>query len=626
MRQVPSGLLANRNFMLLWCAYAVSALGDHLSEMALLATQGALEPGVDVLPLHARISFLFFVPFFVLGPFTGLLADRFPRRGLMVLADAVRCAVMFGFPVLIAWTSHWGSWGAFFPLLIVGAFAALFSPARLALLPTLVRPTQLVRANAMIAGLGIIATMVAALGGGYLAQHYKPAVAFRLDALTFVASAAFLIFIAAPRQPRPHREIGVWSTLGQGFAYVGSHRRVIQLILVATVVWGCGAVVRSSIPAIVKDVYGGDYVTLGSYQMYLGVGFVVGATLLALLGNALRSEIAITWGLMGITASITLLALSVFLPMAPQWAGRLGAVAIIGSGMFAVSVMASFDSLLQRIVPDRYRGRVMGVKDVCSLGGLLLATGLIGIPRWENLDAWVGYILLGVVAILLVAATMSLVIRIRASRIPPILQASMNLNEFLMRIVYRFKQIGRNHVPRSGAVIVVSNHHASPDPLFLLAACSHRPLAFMIAREYANIPIAGFFIRLVDCIPVNRTGRDISSTKAALRHLKAGGSLGIFVEGGIVDPDQAASPKDGAALLALRTGTQVIPAHISGTRYCPGLIQGFLTRHRARVRFGPPVDLSNLAGYSGDRQVLRQATDRIYRAIQALAPESDGSS
>ena len=157
----PNGLLRNRNFALLWSAYGISALGDHLSEMAFLKTQNALGGDVDVTPLTARIMFVFFVPF-LLAPATGALADRLSRRGLMVTADLVRGAAMMAMAAMIAWTSPWGAWGWLTPLLMVGFFAAVFSPARSALLPALIRPDQLVRANAMLSGLGIIATMAAA--------------------------------------------------------------------------------------------------------------------------------------------------------------------------------------------------------------------------------------------------------------------------------------------------------------------------------------------------------------------------------------------------------------------------------------------------------------------------------
>src|ERR1043166_3049025 len=129
----PRGLFQNRNFLLLWLAYGVSAIGDHLSEMAILKTQNALDPNVDITAISARITFFFFVPFLIVSPIAGSLADRFSRRGLMVVADMARAVIVFELGALIAWTGGWVSWGQFLPLSLVGMFAAIFSPARLAL-------------------------------------------------------------------------------------------------------------------------------------------------------------------------------------------------------------------------------------------------------------------------------------------------------------------------------------------------------------------------------------------------------------------------------------------------------------------------------------------------------------
>jgi len=194
------------------------------------------------------------------------------------------------------------------------------------------------------------------------------------------------------------------------------------------------------------------------------------------------------------------------------------------------------------------------------------------------------------------------------------------VNEFFCRFWYRLRRLGPCTVPASGAVIVTANHSSTPDPLYLCAACPYRKISFMIAREYANYPVWRFFVKLVECIQVRRDGRDIAATKEALRRLRRGDALGIFIEGHIPHPGETCGPKDGVALLALRSGATVIPAYIEGTIYKDGILEGFLTRHRVHIRFGPPVDLSDLAGRDG-REAVSAATQRIYQRICDLAGE-----
>lgn len=621
---MPASIFRNRNFLLLWCAYGVSALGDHLSEMALLKTQDAMA-APNLTQLLAKITFVFMLPFFVLGPFTGVLSDRLPRRGLMIFADVVRAALMFGFVWLIRAFQGFGSWGPFLPLLVVGVFAAVFSPARSALVPTLIRPQQLVQGNAMISGLGVIATMISTALGGYLATYYAPQVAFRLDALSFVGSAVLLSFIIVPRATSslsPHARHDGHGVLKEGFVYIARHRRVAELLAVAVLIWSVGSVVRSTIPAIVRDVYAcHEYKDMSYFQAFLGLGILGGSLILTWLGDALRSEIAITWSLMGIGLSIGLLALSVFGGFEPTTAMVLGAVAIVLAGMFAAGVMASYNALMQRIVPNRLRGRIFGVVDLCTIAGLLAATGLLGIPHWSGIDRRAGYIVLAVALLAFGAGVLTLFVRLKRSPFGFALGFWRNLNAFYCRWWFRVERDGLCTVPRDGAVIIVANHTCTIDPLLLTATNSRGYISFMIAAEYNDLPLFGRLTHMIECIPVNRNGFDVASTRAALRLLQAGKVLGIFPEGRIPGPDEQVAPKPGVALLALHSRAVVVPVHIRGTRYHKGIAWSFFRRHRARVRYGKPIDLTPYYDHYRDDAVIRDVASLIMQRIHELEPQ-----
>ena len=293
--------------------------------------------------------------------------------------------------------------------------------------------------------------------------------------------------------------------------------------------------------------------------------------------------------------------------------------------MFGVFVITSSNTLLQRMVADQYRGRVFGVRDVCTAAALLLATGLLGVPRWPRLDDRVGYILIGVAVGTLAVGTVNLGVHIHRSALGIRLTLGEHLNEFLAKCWWRFQRIGPSTVPREGAVIIAANHACSADPVFLSAAVPYRPISFLVAQEYANWPIIRSIMRLIECIPVRRGTRDAASTKQAIRHLHAGKALGIFIEGRIVPPGQIVEPKDGVAMLALRTGATVIPARISGIIYRDGVVQGLLTRHRARIRLGKPVDLSEFETGRSNRETVKAVTRKIYTAIQSLGPSDDST-
>ena len=218
-----------------------------------------------------------------------------------------------------------------------------------------------------------------------------------------------------------------------------------------------------------------------------------------------------------------------------------------------------------------------------------------------------------------VAALVGGLILYRILRRPHAFKQAMleELNSWICGLWYRQRRVGECTVPKTGPVVITANHTCSADPLMICAGCQYRKISFMIAREYADLPVFGWFVRAIECIPVRRDGRDVAATKQALRHLRLGKALAVFIEGRIPAPGEVAALKDGVAMLALRSGAPVIPCHISGTVYRNSVLGGLFARHKVRIRFGPPVDLGDLSGRRG-REQLSRATERIYQAISRL--------
>jgi 1-acyl-sn-glycerol-3-phosphate acyltransferase len=301
----------------------------------------------------------------------------------------------------------------------------------------------------------------------------------------------------------------------------------------------------------------------------------------------------------------------------------IGYVGLFATGMFGSGVLVSANALLQKIVPDCFRGRVFGVKDVASVGGLLAATGVLAIPTWPGIDRYVPLLLLAVALGLLLGGFTSLVTRLRRGRFRPVITFWRNVTELHARLFARVRREGACTMPTSGPVILAANHGSVLDPFLLIATSPNRYPSFMIAREYAQWPLLGRLVRMIDCIPVNRTGIDTASVKAALRHLDAGRVLGIFPQGRIRHPDEPVELQEGVGLLALRSGATIVPAHVTGTRYSASVLTPFLRRHRAVVHYGPPVDLSAWKDRKRDRAAYREVARHIMDRINALGPATE---
>lgn len=163
------------------------------------------------------------------------------------------------------------------------------------------------------------------------------------------------------------------------------------------------------------------------------------------------------------------------------------------------------------------------------------------------------------------------------------------------RLVHRLRVEGREHIPARGPLIVVSNHTAGLDPLLIQAGMRDLMVRWMMARDMM-IPELVQLWDWLQIIPVTRSRQgagargDSASAREALRHLKRGGVLGVFPEGGIERPPGIIRPfAPGVGLLALKTGATVLPVALSGPVYRPTAWGSLFRPSRSRVVFLEPV-------------------------------------
>lgn len=186
----------------------------------------------------------------------------------------------------------------------------------------------------------------------------------------------------------------------------------------------------------------------------------------------------------------------------------------------------------------------------------------------------------------------------------------------IFRLLYRFSVSNRSHIPASGPVLVVANHTSYLDPV-LLGLAARRPIAFMAKAELFNIPGLGWLIRRLHAFPVQRDGFDRRAVRTALNKLKAGGVVGIFPQGSR-ERGETKEGLPGAALIALKSGAQVLPTAIMGAdKVVPN---GKILPRRAtiEVRFGEPIQ----CGTTGKKkEIIAQMTGKIMEEIKTLLGE-----
>jgi 1-acyl-sn-glycerol-3-phosphate acyltransferase len=161
------------------------------------------------------------------------------------------------------------------------------------------------------------------------------------------------------------------------------------------------------------------------------------------------------------------------------------------------------------------------------------------------------------------------------------------VNEWFSRYYHELTVLSPAVLP-DGPVILACNHTAGVDPLLIQAALP-RLVVWMMAREYYDLRLFRTLFKALEAIPVDRDGRDMTATRAALRTLKEGRVLGIFPEGRISPTSEILPFQTGVALMAMKTNAAVVPAYLDGTQRNRETVQSVLRKCQATIAFGKPI-------------------------------------
>jgi len=155
---------------------------------------------------------------------------------------------------------------------------------------------------------------------------------------------------------------------------------------------------------------------------------------------------------------------------------------------------------------------------------------------------------------------------------------------------------GRENIPATGGVLLVSNHLSYLD-VFVLGILVPRPLNY-VARSTLFLPLLGPLIRSVGGFPIQREGMGASGLKETLRRLRNGGIVVLFPEGTRSNSGALGEMKSGIAVLAARARVPVVPAAVAGTMEAWPRWRPFPWAYPIRVHYGPailPEDIAALA-------------------------------
>lgn len=351
-------LRSNRDFRQIWLGQVVSQMGDWFDTIAVYAIVLKLTGSGRAVGLVLVARFL---PTFFIGPLSGVVADRFSRRSIMIVSDVLRAFIVLGF-LLVRRPEQ--IWMIYVLTVMQLACSTFFEPARTAVIPSIVTSRELVAANTISSTTWSAMLTLGAAIGGVVTGAFGTNVAFVLDSLTYLLSAALIASVRLPKRPAREKRrltashaLGIKDTL-EGARYVWHRPRVLFLMLVKPA-WGLGGGILALLAVFGEKIFpvGGSGATgIGILYAVRGIGTAVGPIAARRFGGEtpkrMRAAIGIAFLIGGVFYIVFGSATNYALALAGVF------LAHTGGGILWVNSTV----LLQRTVEDNYRGRVFAAE------------------------------------------------------------------------------------------------------------------------------------------------------------------------------------------------------------------------------------------------------------------------
>ncbi|MDQ1348411.1 MAG: hypothetical protein QG573_1785, partial [Acidobacteriota bacterium] len=367
--------LRHRNYRIFFAGQLVSLTGTWMQSVAQAWLAYRLTNSAVLLGI---VGFAGQIPTLLFSPAGGVVADRFPRRRVLIVTQAgsmglafVLAALTFADVISVPWILALAALGG-----VVNAFDI---PTRQAFAIDMVGRDDLVNAIALNSSIFNAARVMGPAIAGLLVARIGEAWCFLVNGVSYFAVLASLVAMQVSPTAAAVRTTSVWTSVREGFAYVARARPVRALLLLLGLVSLTGMPYAVLMPVFAREILGGGARELGLLMGASGVGALLGAVVLAHRRSVkgLGTFVALCAGGMG-------LALVAFSFSHSFW---ISAALLVPVGFCMMSEMASSNTLIQSLIPDAMRGRVMSLYAMMFMGmapvGALLAGGLasrIGAP------------------------------------------------------------------------------------------------------------------------------------------------------------------------------------------------------------------------------------------------------
>src|ERR1051326_5343755 len=351
-------LRSNRGFRFLWFGQVVSQMGDWFDTIAVYTIALTLTGSSRSVALIMVARFL---PSVVMGPLSGVIADRFSRRTIMIASDIVRAIVVLGF-LFVRRPDQ--MWLVYLLTVFQLAFSTFFEPAKTAAIPSIVSDRELVPANAIASVTWSVMLTLGAAIGGFVAGSFGTNAAFVLDSLTFIASALLISTVRFPKRiERPKSKLTVGKALGitdtiEGAHYVRHRPRVLAYLLVKPA-WGMGGGILTLLAVFGERIFpvaGKTATGIGVLFTARGIGTAVGPIVARRWAGETRRQMQTAIGIAFLIGG------AFYIAFASSRSFVLALLFLLTAHTGGSILWVFSTVLLQREVEDKFRGRVFAAE------------------------------------------------------------------------------------------------------------------------------------------------------------------------------------------------------------------------------------------------------------------------
>ena len=362
--------LSHRNYRVFWIGAFLSNVGTWMQAVAqgwlmLQLTNSALWLGID--------GFMATAPGFFLTLAGGVFADLVDRRRLLLFTQVVAGVAAIALATLV-WTNHVNKWMILGFSFVTGCCMALAGPSYQAMTFDLVGREDLANAVALNSSQFQLSRVIGPLSAGLGLKFFGLAGCFYLNGLSFVAVVIALRMVHFDEATKFVHSVkdrrALWQDLLDGFRYVRSRPRVFSLLSIAAINSLFGAPYITMIPIFARDIFHLGATGLAWMMGVAGGGAFFGALFLAYLGDFKRKGWSVLGGAFGFGVFLMAFAQATSL----VWS----LIFLFGVGFTVVTSVAVTNTLLQQLVTDEMRGRVMSMFILSFIGAMPLGNLLAG--------------------------------------------------------------------------------------------------------------------------------------------------------------------------------------------------------------------------------------------------------